>query len=96
VFCAGLTTDVQAAAAAGTRFVGGGLTIASSNVTPGAEASIFRVDLSVSQAPFETIGSTGSVTSTSAGTEAATITTVLEHRSSGWVVRAANADVLRK
>lgn len=93
VFCAGLTEDVQTAAADGTRFVGGELTIASSDVRPGESASVFRVDLTVSQAAFQEIDKSGAVASAGAGTESAVVTAVLVHGQQGWLVRAAKTEV---
>jgi hypothetical protein len=96
VFCSGLTSDVHAAAAIGTTFTGGSLAVTSSIATPGDASNFFRVDLTVSQAPFESIDSTGAARSSSPGTESAALTAVLEHNTQGWLVRAATSEVLQK
>ena len=95
VFCAGLTTDVQEDAGAGTRIVGGGLTITSSEASAAPAENIYRVDLIVSQAPYKAIDETGTVTSTGPGTKSASITAALEHGLT-WIVRAATTDVITK
>ncbi|WP_350339515.1 DUF6318 family protein [Pengzhenrongella frigida] len=93
VFCSGLVSDIQTASDAGTRFTGGGLTVESSVAIPAEALNRFRIDLTVSQAPSETLDRSGSVTASSPGTGRATVTAVLEHSSEGWLVRAASTEV---
>ncbi|WP_407341846.1 DUF6318 family protein [Pengzhenrongella phosphoraccumulans] len=95
VFCSGLTSDVQGAAASEARLVGGELTITSSAVTPGVAPNVFRVDLTVTQAPFQEINSSGTVTSSGPGTKSASVNAVLE-RDPTWRVRAAMSEVIEQ
>jgi hypothetical protein len=95
-FCAGLTKDVQAASATGSSVVGGELTVAASTAAPGKNASLFGVDLTVSQSAFQVLNRAGSITSTGAGTPEAQVTAVLIHGPGGWVVRAAHIEVTAK
>ena len=91
VFCAGLTTDVQGAAATGARLVGGELTVTSFESTPGTDSNIFRVEITVMQAPYEEIDGSGNVTSTGPGSGPTRVTAALEHGAT-WIVRAAAID----
>jgi len=91
VFCAGLTTDVQGATATGARLVGGELTITSSESTPGADSNIFRVEITVMQAPYKEVDGSGTVTSSGPGSGPTRVTAALEHGAT-WIVRAAAID----